>query len=229
MQTQPQPLRLKQRRTLPSVLNAALRQSAQAMATLGSPFAFSGMRRFASRFFTAWLSLIGLSVAAGAPASNAVAAGDLSDFILNVARYAAWPADPNRKVLTVCHAHGGASHTGSLATDAPATVKGLPVVWRMVGNVAQVSGCNVLWLNADVRPAPREWLAATHDLPILSISNYADFTADGGIVGAYRVGNDWRFEINLESLQRSKVNIAAAALRLSQRPKPTPTGSGEAR
>lgn len=199
------------------------------MAAFGSPLAFSGMRRTAGRFAAYSLCLIGASSASAAAASSAATANDLSDFILNVARYAAWPADPNRKVLTICHAHGGASHTGGLATDIPATVKGLTVVWRAVNTVSQLAGCNVLWLNADVRPAPREWLAATHDLPILSISNYADFTADGGIVGAYRVGTDWRFEINLESLQRSKINIAAAALRLSQKPRSASTGSGEAR
>ena len=229
MQKQLRLLHPKQRRTLPSVVDAALRPSTQPMATLGSPLAFSGMRGSARRFAASCLCLVGISASAAAPGSNAATAGDLSDFILNVSRYAAWPTDPTRKVLTICHAHGGATHTGGLATDVPAVVKGLTVVWRAVTNVSQVPGCNVLWLNADVRPAPREWLAATHDLPILSISNYADFTADGGIVGAYRVGNDWRFEINLESLQRSKINIAAAALRLSQKPRSTSTGSGEAR
>ena len=53
----------------------------------------------------------------------------------------------------------------------------------------------------------------------MTLSNFADFTADGGVVGAYRVGADWRFEINLEALQRTHLNIAAAALRLSQKPK----------
>jgi len=45
------------------------------------------------------------------------------------------------------------------------------------------------------------------------------FTADGGIIGAFRVGPDWRFEVNLEALQRShiNINIAAVALRLSQK------------
>jgi hypothetical protein len=47
-------------------------------------------------------------------------------------------------------------------------------------------------------------------------------------VGAYRVGTDWRFEINLEALQRTNLNIAAAALRLSQKPKAAP-GTGESR
>lgn len=229
MQKQLRPLHLKQRQTLPSVVRAALRQPAQTMAALGPPLAFSGMCRIVSRLAAFGLCFIGMAVAFAAPTPNVAAAGDLSDFILNVARYAAWPTDPSRKVLTICHAHGGASHTGGLATDVPAAVKGLPVVWRAVNNVSQVAGCNVLWLNADVRPAPREWLAATHDLPILSISNYADFTADGGIVGAYRVGTDWRFEINLESLQRSKINIAAAALRLSQKPRTASPVSGETR
>ena len=79
----------------------------------------------------------------------------------------------------------------------------------------QLSGCHILWLHADVRPAPRDWLSAINDKPVLTLSNYADFTADGGIIGAYRVGGEWRFEVSLEALQRSRLNISAVALRLS--------------
>ena len=60
-----------------------------------------------------------------------------------------------------------------------------------------------------------------NDQPILTLSNYADFTADGGIIGAYRVGAHWRFEVNLEALQRLRLNVAAVALRLSQKPRVT--------
>jgi len=51
-----------------------------------------------------------------------------------------------------------------------------------------------------VYPARRAWIAAVADQPILTLSNYADFTADGGVIGAYRVGSDWRFDVNLEVL-----------------------------
>ncbi len=154
--------------------------------------------------------------------------GDLSDLILNLSRYTSWPASPARKQLTVCYAHGGAMTTNALVTDQNVSIRGLPVQWRQIATPAQIPGCMVLWLNADVRPAPRDWLAVAADQPILTLSNFADFTADGGVVGAYRVGADWRFEINLEALQRTHLNIAAAALRLSQKPKVAP-GTGESR
>lgn len=229
MQRRQLPLLLKQRQTRLSTQRAARRRDTLTMATPGSPLAFSGLRTLATRVVAFCVCVLTFSSALFAPITRAASNSDLSDFILNVVRYASWPADPSRKSITICHAHGGMGHTGALATDVAATVKGLPVVWRQVTAVAQVPGCNVLWLNADVRPAPREWLNATHDQPILTISNYADFTADGGVVGAYRVGSDWRFEINLESLQRSKINIAAAALRLSQKPKAAAAAGGEAR
>lgn len=154
--------------------------------------------------------------------------GALAEFILNLARYASWPATPPRRNITICFAHGGALSPASLQADPAATVRGLPVVWKPITSAAQLSGCAVVWLNADVRPAPRDWIVGVAEQPVLSISNYADFTADGGVVGAYRVGEDWRFEINLEALSRSRLNIAAAALRLSQRPKPA-TAAAEPR
>ena len=159
-----------------------------------------------------------------ASASSVAEAGDLNDFILNIARYTSWPGDVASKGLTVCFAHGGSSMAAAaapIASDTPREVRRLPVTWRQITSPAQVPGCNIVWLYADVRPAPREWLSALHDKPILTLSNYADFTADGGIIGAYRMAGEWRFEVSLEALQRSRLSISAVALRLSHKPRPT--------
>ncbi len=165
--------------------------------------------------------------AAVATVTHASPSGDLADFIVNIARYTSWPtAAPNS--LTICYAHGGALPLSGTAAEPRLTVKGIPVVWQPITAPLQIAGCNIVWLNSDVRPAPREWLHAVQDQPILTLSNYGDFTADGGIIGAYRFGPDWRFEVNLEALQRSRVNIAAVALRLSQKQRLT-AGSGAGR
>lgn len=180
-------------------------------------------RRGLTRNFLA--VILGWLLMAVAPSVLAAhGSGDVAEFIVNFVRYTAWPADPTRKTIAVCYAHGGALAASAIQLDQPATVRGLPLTWRHVGSPTQLAACDVLWLSADVMPAPREWLVAIADKPVLTISNYADFTADGGIVGAYRVGNDWRFEVSLEALQRARINIAAAALRLSQRPKSAVSG-----
>jgi hypothetical protein len=166
------------------------------------------------------------TVPANVPAApvTAPAAGsgiaELVEFMVNLARYANWPADPARRELTLCFAHGGALPPSMFTLDDALMIRGQPVAMRVIATPKQVASCNLIWLNADVRPAPRVWLGNVGDRPILTVSNYADFTADGGIVGAYRLNGDWRFEINLEALQRSRINIAAAALRLSQKPRP---------
>ena len=54
--------------------------------------------------------------------------------------------------------------------------EGSPLVWQASNAPLQATGCNIVWLNSDVRPAPREWLKAVNDQPILTLSNYADFT-----------------------------------------------------
>ena len=156
-----------------------------------------------------------VSVATSSPS------GDLAEFLVNIARYTSWPEAVTPKSLIICYAHGGALPTAVVASDNVLSVKGVPVFWQSISSPQQTTGCNIVWLNSDVRPAPREWLNAVNDQPILTLSNYADFTADGGIIGAYRVGPDWRFEVNLEALQRSRVNIAAVALRLSQKQRVT--------
>ncbi len=171
--------------------------------------------------------LCAFSVPSVASAESIADAGDLTDFIVNIARYTFWPGDLTNKGLTVCFAHGGslvapgASATAAISGDMPREVRRLPVMWRQITAPTQVPGCNIVWLHADVRPAPREWLSALHDRPVLTLSNYADFTADGGIIGAYRLAGEWRFEVSLEALQRSHLSISAVALRLSQRPHPT--------
>ncbi len=171
--------------------------------------------------------LCAFSLSTGVSAESIADAGDLTDFIVNIARYTSWPGNLASKGLTVCFAHGGAlnapaaSATAAVLGDPRREVRRLPITWRQITTAAQVPGCNIVWLHADVRPAPREWLSALHDKPILTLSNYADFTADGGIIGAYRVEGEWRFEVSLEALQRSQLSISAVALRLSQRPRST--------
>lgn len=161
-------------------------------------------------------------------AASASPSADIADFIVNIAHYTSWPKAATPKPLTICYAHGGALATSAIATDQAPSVRGVPVVWQAINAPRQAAGCNIVWLNSDVRPAPREWLKSVNDQPILMLSNYADFTADGGIIGAYRVGPDWRFEVNLEALQRSRINIAAVALRLSQKPRSTAdSGAGK--
>ena len=183
--------------------------------------------------------LCAFSLPSFASADSIADAGDLSDFIVNIARYTSWPGDVASKGLTVCFAHGGAlmapaasatsatSATPTIVGDTPREVRRLPVTWRHITSPAQVPGCNIVWLHADVRPAPREWLSALHDRPILTLSNYADFTADGGIIGAYRSAGEWRFEVSLEGLQRSRLSISAVALRLSHKPRPTALVGGQ--
>jgi|GEM_PF-1796743 len=179
-------------------------------------------------------SLCALSLPSVASADSIADAGDLTDLIVNVARYTSWPGDVVKKGLTVCFAHGGsltaptASSAAAIVGDTPREVRRLPVTWRQITAPAQVPGCNVVWLHADVRPAPREWLSALQDKPVLTLSNYADFTADGGIIGAYRLAGEWRFEVSLEALQRSRLSISAVALRLSNKLRPSAT-AGEQR
>ena len=176
-------------------------------------------RRKIASFFGFLLSAFSLPSVASA--DSIAEAGELRDFIVNIARYTSWPGDVASKGLTVCFAHGGSSMASAIAGNDPREVRRLPVTWRQISSPAQVSGCNIVWLHADVRPAPREWLSALHDRPVLTLSNYADFTADGGVIGAYRLAGDWRFEVNLEALQRSRLGISAVALRLSHKPRPT--------
>jgi YfiR/HmsC-like len=184
------------------------------------------------RHVVAFAVLVSTAAAAMQLSGAAPPQSDLAALLVNISRYAVWPKSAAVKSLTMCYAHGNSESPpeprnaagqsinsgNSAASSQEWTVKGVPVVWMQVASPQQVEGCSLLWLNADVRPAPRAWIAAVADRPVLTMSNYADFTADGGIVGAYRVGPDWRFEINLEALHRSRINIAAAALRLSQKP-----------
>ncbi|MBC7708438.1 MAG: YfiR family protein [Rhizobacter sp.] len=146
-------------------------------------------------------------------------ANDVAELIVNIARYSSWPKMVSLKSLTVCYAHGGAAPVMAPIAANDWVVKGMTVNWLAISSPKQIVGCNIVWLNFDVRPSPRAWIAAVTDQPILTLSNYADFAADGGIIGAYRVGPDWRFEVNLEALQRSQINISAVALRLGQKPR----------
>lgn len=165
--------------------------------------------------------LVAAAPLASAQSAATLPANDVAELIVNIARYSSWPKTASLKSLTVCYAHGGAAPVMAPIAASDWAVKGMAINWLAISSPKQMVGCNIVWLNFDVRPSPRAWIAAVTDQPILTLSNYADFAADGGIIGAYRVGPDWRFEVNLEALQRSQINISAVALRLGQKPRPS--------
>ena len=175
------------------------------------------------------ISVASFTLGAATPmAPVTIPPSDVAELIVNIARYTSWPKSATPKALTICHAHGAALPVVLPPPTMDWSVRGAAVTWLPITSPKQVAECNIVWLSSDVHPAPRAWIVNALDQPILTISNYADFTADGGVIGAYRVGQDWRFEINLEALQRSRVNIAAVALRLSQKPRMS-VSSGEAK
>lgn len=197
-------------------------------AIAGAWFALQGCRRASRggsaprRRFGVLLGALGFALAfLTAPVRAAEPEGELSDFIVSLVRYTVWPAQaiPPNRVLTICFTHGVGLEAPELDPGKDATVRGLTVRWRETRTPMELPGCSALWLDAEVQPAPKFWLAKIANSPVLTLSDHTDFTAEGGIIGAYRTGSEWRFEVNLEALRRSELSLAAAVLRLGQRPR----------
>lgn len=164
------------------------------------------------------------SVAANAPARGSTApSGEMQkpkstpELLVDFARYASWPAPRRRGNLVICMA-GNPLPLLDTTAAAQAQVKGFQSI-EFIEVEAPIGSerCHVLWLAANVRPSPRAWIQSLPRADILTLSDHADFALDGGIVSAWQSQGDWRFEINMEALQRSGILLSASVLRLSRK------------
>lgn len=154
---------------------------------------------------------------------NTVAAAEekaskpLVEMLVDFARYAKWSGDRASGVFKLCFVGYTPTPAELLAAKQSARRPFQSVEVIEISNPAAARGCHVLWLAANARPAPRHWVSALPQPDTLTFSDHADFAVDGGVVAVWRDQSDWRFEINIESLQRSGVVLSASVLRLSRR------------
>ncbi len=172
-----------------------------------------------STFQRAWRRcLAALVLGSAAPLAGAATEAELrAAVIFNIARFVQWPmpasAAPGFDICTV----GESAVSEALAALTGKTLNDKLVAVRTIKRDRDVSGCHVVYINADSvvhLAAISAALSESHE-PALTISEAPSFLALGGMVQLVVVNERLRFRINRPLAERTGLNINAKLLQLA--------------
>jgi hypothetical protein len=138
--------------------------------------------------------------------------------LLNFAKLVEWPADSfggdNR--ITFCIA-GKSPIIGPIQKMQGKPVKGRTVSIRQVARTDDVAGCQLLFIPQSEHAHLSSYLQQANHLSVLTVSDLERFASSGGMIGFYEEDSNVRFEINLETIQKRRLQLSSYLLNLARR------------
>ncbi len=135
-------------------------------------------------------------------------------FIYDLAKYVQWPADAGDD-LALC----------TLGND-PFGAAWKAIAGKRVGerelrivkarSATNLVGCDILFIGESEQLELPRLLAHTRTLPILTVSEMANFPQHGGIVTLKAVDNRLRFEVNLAAARHAGLVLSPDVLELAE-------------
>ncbi|MDR6291108.1 MULTISPECIES: YfiR family protein [Inquilinus] len=178
------------------------------------------LRGFACLAATVLLTLAAPPAPARSPVPDADHAAAVEQEVLGILSYTRWPAEPPELRLCVV---GSADYADDLLAGAT-QASGRPVRSRRLtpGDPRIGTECDVVYLGALGEAERRPLYAQLVDRPILSISE-RDASCTVGSMFCLQIEDTqiW-FQVNLDSVARSRVRINPKVLQLGRRRTPAP-------
>ncbi len=171
--------------------------------------------------FTIWLVFWGCLFGLGGARGEAEESREYAvkaAFLYNFAKFVDWPSESFRNETTpLVLGIVGVDPFGSLLeTLKDKTVKGRKLVIRRLSRLENFEDCQILFISGSEKGALRPILAAVKNHPILTVSDIDRFAPQGGMIGLVAVDNTINFEINLDTVQRSKLKVSSQLLKLAK-------------
>lgn len=95
------------------------------------------------------------------------------------------------------------------------TVNGRDLVVRRNVNINGLKECHMVFISESEKYRLGQIVDSLRDSSVLTVSDMDHFARSGGIISLKTVDNKIRFEINMESAQRSGLHISSKLLKLS--------------
>jgi hypothetical protein len=164
--------------------------------------------------------LLALLFATALPAS--ALAGDVqlieqkikAGLIYNFLKYTQWPATAATAATTVCQ-FGGDAFDGHLAPMAGRTVNQSAIEIRVALTANDAAGCSLLFLPADKKATWSDLKKALAGKAVLTVSDFGDFTAAGGMIEFTRDDDRIGVRINVDAVAAAHLTVEDRLLKLA--------------
>lgn len=161
--------------------------------------------------------LLLLSLMLASPSCLAEAASEAAvkvAFLYNFFKFVEWPESVNSQDhYTLCLTSRNDFGDNLLMLEGK-TVNGKPLNVVRDISAKNLTSCHMLFVGTADNPG--EYTQELKGLPIVTVSDKADFIAQGGIIGLIQDGNRLGFEINLEAATSGNIRISAQLLKLAK-------------
>ncbi|HZP07138.1 MAG TPA: YfiR family protein [Terracidiphilus sp.] len=139
-------------------------------------------------------------------------------YLYNFGKFVKWPPDTPANqngsfiICVLDQDPFGVTLQSALAGE---SVGGKPVAIKRLSRAQDAATCHILFINSAQSKDLAGILAAVDDSSVLTVSDIRDFSKRGGMIQFVLDGNRIRFEINLESAQKSRLVLASELLKVA--------------
>jgi hypothetical protein len=137
-------------------------------------------------------------------------------YLFNFAKFVRWPdGAASDGAFDLCLAGAPRSFNDTLnKTVQGETMNGRALRVRDVSQPGELSGCDILYLDASAKDLPG-FIAASARQPMLTVSDAPEFLKNGGMLQFVLVDNRVRFNVNLIPVRRTGLSLSAELLRVA--------------
>lgn len=140
-------------------------------------------------------------------------------FLFNFTQFVEWPSDAflsgdSPLVIGVLGEDPFGPYLDDLLTGEK--VDSHPLTVRRFSTVEESKGAHILFINLHTKEARKKALAALDDESVLTVSDAADFTRQGGMIQFFMKENKIRLRVGLAPAAAARLTISSKLLRLAE-------------
>jgi hypothetical protein len=184
-------------------------------------------RRPASRRRAAWRTLaLGAAILYPALAPCQPALPDYqikAGFLYHFTQFIEWPSSGD-DLFAICVAGDKAVRASLQELARGKLVGSRPIRVRQIAEPGEASGCHIVFIGASIGANRQRFIAAVHNLSILTVGEQPGFQDQGGMIELFLDDNHIRFDINEQAIRDARLRASSRLLRLARRVEPARPG-----
>ncbi len=138
-------------------------------------------------------------------------------FLANFLKFVEWPSRDREAESSYKLCIYGSDHFGSrMGIVEGMKIRGKKLEIRRPTSIRGVNDCNILFISSSERRRIHLLLNAIRGMDVLTVGDTEGYAEQGVMVNFYIEASKVRFEINLNSIRRSKINVSSQLLKLGR-------------
>jgi|GEM_PF-5805530 len=137
-------------------------------------------------------------------------------YLNNIAKFIEWDLPTSQSSIRFCVFRNSGLSSLAMKLLSERTIHNRPIEVVSLTGEENISSCQLIYFSYHSRTQIESYLKKVSRLPILTAGDSQGFASDLGIMRFYVETNKLRFEINIDSLKRSGLDLSSEVLSLSK-------------